>query len=487
MKKIILITVVVIVAALPVIPYTIGTTVEENIRLEHEEGAREAALSGFDIKLVDYQRGLFDASATTRISFTLPQEREPVDIELRHHISHIPQLTSRVIATVETRLVLKDEVAIALSPLFGAVTPLTSHTHIFLDGHQEATLSSPPANGRLHGKESAAVAWQGLEGTAWQSPERDAIRFTLHAPGIVINPLRNGPRAANDAASDTVTDTPATPAEAISLSDLHYQGELHKGASGIWQGKAQGDIAAFTVDLLDQQSGAPIALHIDTINLHGEQDESHGLINASGAMRAKRITFNDTELSDAHYDIAIENLDAAALRAWQTTAQQMMKQQPAANPFAPMREHLPALLNAHPIIKINELSVMSKEGRFALTMEAHLNGEWNEMLLENPLLFTSQLEANLSASVPRSTVVTTLQEKVRQAILTQAAASEGEISDEDLESAVEQGVNQQLSALLDQGYIKENGGQLESRVEYNAGQLTINGMDASPLMGAMMQ
>lgn len=160
----------------------------------------------------------------------------------------------------------------------------------------------------------------------------------------------------------------------------------------------------------------------------------------------------------------------------------MMKQQPTANPFASMREHLPALINAHPIIKINELSVMSQEGRFALTMEARLNGEWNDMLLENPLLLTSQLEANLTASVPRSTVVTTLQEKVRQAILTQAAASEGE----DLKSAVEQGVSQQLSALLDQGYIKENGGQLESRVAYNAGQLTINGMDASPLMGAMM-
>jgi uncharacterized protein YdgA (DUF945 family) len=152
-----------------------------------------------------------------------------------------------------------------------------------------------------------------------------------------------------------------------------------------------------------------------------------------------------------------------------------------------MREHLPALFNAHPVLKINDLSVDSPMGRFALKMETSLNGEWNEMLLENPALLATRLKANLDASVPRNIVVSALQGKVRNAILAQAAASETEITPEELEATTNQAVEQQLSGLIAQGFIKENAAQLDSRIEFNAGNLSINGMDASPLMGMIMQ
>jgi hypothetical protein len=83
-------------------------------------------------------------------------------------------------------------------------------------------------------------------------------------------------------------------------------------------------------------------------------------------------------------------------------------------------------------------------GRFALKMEASVTGEWNEMLLENPALLATQLKANLDASVPRNVVVSALQQKMRNAILAQAAASEMEMSEEELENAVNRSVEQQL-------------------------------------------
>ncbi len=473
MKKLILIIIVVIAAAIPVAPYYIGTTVEQAFHIEHQEMAAEAALSGFDVELVDYQRRLFNATATTRISVVVPDNQETVSIEIRHYIDHTPEIASQRIATVDSILVLSDEIKAALSPLFKGEPPLSINTRIFLDGHQEASLHSPRVSGEITDHETVAIEWQGLQGTVWQSAARDRITFNMEAPGISASTVHaNSSTTANQ--------------DSISTTKLHYEAELYKGASGMWHGKAAANIAAIDVNVTGP-TGMPFVMNIDTIDMHGAQNESNGLVHASGVMTSKNISVNGFELTSATYDAAVENLDARALRAWQLAVSKMMKNDTtSADPFAPLLEQLPALVNAKPVIKINDLSVDSPMGRFAIKLVASINGEWNDMLLQDPAILATMLKADLDASVPRSVVVSALQDNFRQAITAQARANEIEMSEADLEKAITQSVSQQLEGLIAQGYIKTNNAQLESQLQYNAGQLTVNGMDASALIGGML-
>ncbi len=501
MKKLILIPLIAIAVALPAIPYHIGTTVEENFRIEHQEASREAALSGIEIELLDYQRGYLDATATSRISIIVPEGEEAPFIDLKHRISHIPQLSERVIATVESELLLSEEASTALAPLFKGEAPLSISTRIFLDGHQEGSFSSPAASGQLadqgSANESVRIEWQGLEATAWQSAARDHITFSMTSPGISVTPLEVAPQASSggEARAVTVSSSNGTQPKphSISMGQLRYEAELNRGTSGLWLGSATGSLASFDVNVITDD-GSPNSLRLSGATMEGEQSETNGLIRASGTFSAKSLNVDGFELSNAHYDIGLENIDAAALRAWQQTAQQLMQaagkantQAEVMNPFAPMLEQLPALVNAQPVFRINDLSVDSPMGRFAIKMDSRINGQWNDALLQSPAMLATMLKADLDASVPRTIVIGALQQQVQNAILMQAAASETELSGEQLAAAVDQAVQQQLAALIGQGFIREKAAQLETHVEYNAGQLLVNGQDASALMGMMMQ
>lgn len=494
MKKFLLLLLLIITAAIPAVPYYIGTTVEQNFRAEHTEAATEAARSGVTIELVDYQRQLFNATATTRITLPRPDDRDEITLEFQHRIDHTPQPASQVIASVETTLLLSDEVTATLEPLLKGKAPFDIQTRIFLDGHQEGTLYSPAVSGQLAGDENISVEWMGLQGSVRQSASRDKVTLSMTMPKLNFSTPATTPHALN-----TITDGEMLPTNAagdnsamhsaprtINFSDISYVAEMHKGASGMWQGTAKMLVSSIAASGTDK-SGSELDLSIDGIDLQGEQSEANGLVAAGGVLKFSRININSFELSDANYDLSMENLEARALMDLQGELQKMAqaKTKPV-DPLQPLRAHLPALFNAHPVFKINDMSVNSPMGRFALKLDVRITGQWSDTILENPALLATLFKADINASVPRAIVTSTLQDNVRNAIIAQAAANEMELSDEELESAVEQSVNQQLEGLLGLGYIQANEKQLESHLQYNAGQLTINGMDASPLIGALM-
>ena len=152
-----------------------------------------------------------------------------------------------------------------------------------------------------------------------------------------------------------------------------------------------------------------------------------------------------------------------------------------------MYQHIPALFNANPVLKFNDLSVDSPMGRFALKMEMRLSGEWDEAFLQNPAMMLPLLKLDLETSLPRSIVVSSLKETIRKRLMSQAALNDIEMSAEEIEASVKKTVEQQLGGLIAQGFIKENAAQLETHIAFEAGTLSINGMDASALMGSVTQ
>jgi len=489
MKKIIIIPIVIIAAAIPAVPYFIGTSVEKTFRNEIEQASSQGALSGAQVELVSYQRGIFSASAETSFTYQNPNGKDKLTFNVTHHIDHTPHPLDQVLATVDSKLQPNGSVQELLSPLFKELSPIQVTTRVYIDGHQEGTVFSPAVTGQLDGAKAGKLEWKGLQGSVWQSATRDHIKVQLTAPGIHYNksategqahdasmkvPSESAPSAANEAP------------KALAINDLSYEADMTKTPSGLWA--SNGSMAASQIEAtFAEKDGSDINIAIDNTNFKAEQSEINGLLQISGIIKASSINANGMILKDAVYDIAVENIDSKAMKALQSEMKQIAEAESKnTDPLAMLLPHLPALVNAQPVIKINEISVNGPMGHFALSMKSQIKGQWNDMLAQNPLLLMQMLVAELQAEVPRSVVASALEERVRDAIISQLENSDQEINDTDLDEMVKQGVEQQLASLIAQGYIKEKQTQLVTNVAFNAGQLTVNGQDASPLLGMLM-
>ena len=480
MKKLILLPVLVISMAAAAIPYFIGTTVEDTFHLELEEAAKDSARSGINVELIDYQRNYLDATATTRFSIVLPDsedinKQQTISFDMLHTISHIPQINEQVIATADTELVFNDEMKAELDQLFKGQSPLVIKTRIFFDGHQDGSIHSSSFKGQVGDNKEIAIDWQGMDGQLWQSPERNNLTFKINFPGVAMNSVKT-PASATDGAKENT----------ISLRELNYSGKMQRGTQGMWLGSIAGSIDSIAVDVVEE--GNPFSILISDISFKGDQRESNGLISGGAAITANDINVNGFLLSNAVYEIAVENIDANALVAWTETATKITQGNADPNqPFEPLVKYIPALFNAHPVMSVKDLSVDSPMGRFAFMLNTSVTGKWDDTMLQNPTLIVPMLKIDLNANLPKSIVVLGLKKQIRNALMQQATLNDTEINAEQIEAMVDQAVEQQLAAMTSRGYIKENESQLQSLIAFDAGLLTINGVDATPLIDLMMQ
>jgi uncharacterized protein YdgA (DUF945 family) len=273
-----------------------------------------------------------------------------------------------------------------------------------------------------------------MDGQLWQSPERNNFTFNIHLPGVTMSPAKT-PASTTDGAKEGT----------ISLRELNYSGRMQRGTQGLWLGSIDGSIDSIAVDVIEE--GNPFSILINAIGFKGDQSESNGLISGGAAITANSINVNGFLLSNAVYDIAVENIDTNALVAWTETATKITQGKADPNqPFEPLKKYIPALFNAHPVMRIKDLSVDSPMGRFAFILNASVTGKWDDMMLQNPTLIVPMLKIDLDANLPKSIVVLGLKQ-----------------------------------------HIKENDLQLQSSIAFDAGKLTINGVDATPFIDRIMQ
>ncbi|MCW8827181.1 MAG: YdgA family protein [Gammaproteobacteria bacterium] len=474
MKTFIFMIFMLIAGAVPSTANYIGDRVEEAFHTEHAKLQQDAALSGFKIELVDYQRKLYDARATTRITIVNPNRNrsdtaaDEFVIELKHSISHIPQPFKQVIATVDSQFEIKPEAAEILTPLFKDQVPFSSHTLLFFDGHQEGTIYSPAVSGPIVGVENISIEWQGLSGTAWQSAELDKAKLNINMPKLKV-----------------LSDEESQP-NSISIMNMNYEADMVRGASTMWGGTSKVDIGLIAANIAEE-NGIKTTININTLNAHGKQSEDNGLAQGSAVIKSKSITFNEFSVTDVNYDVTVENIDIKAVMALQNAIHEATNgTTKPSDPLQTLLAHLPALYNAHPVIKINDLSVNSPMGKFQLKMDLKTTGEWRDEILKNPAMLATMIKTNIDAAVPRQAVEMVLRETMHKKVVGQALATKTELSNEELEQIVTDGVTQQIETLVAMGYIKVNQEQLESKLQYDAGQLMINGIDASPLAGMAM-
>ena len=152
-------TIIVLAGIGAAVPYITGTQAETAFRTNLEALAQHPQL---ETRLTRYDRGWLGATASSRVTLILPDDR--IRLRLRHNVRHGPRPGVSGLAAMSTRPVIPDEHQATVRHYFGEAAPLTADLHIDFTGNQTLTVDSPAFVKAAHTDPDTEVEWGGLSG-----------------------------------------------------------------------------------------------------------------------------------------------------------------------------------------------------------------------------------------------------------------------------------------------------------------------------------
>lgn len=438
-------------------PYLIGLKAESSLRADHEILAQEIVFPGLAVTLDDYQRGYLGAEATTAITYT-PDGREPVRLELRHHISHLPNPLHLAIASARSELVLPAELQQASDKLLNGRAPLTIDTYIGITGAQSAEISSPAFNTTLE-ENATTIEWKGLQGSGTRSGDASRLTNDLTLPGLVVS------------SAD----------ENFSLTDLHYLTDMRRGSYDLWFGSSEA--ALKSLQLSSKTAASPRTIAINDLHVTSEQQEAGLLTHGTVVAQFGKSTIGEVTLTSAVYDFEYRNFDTKTLSEIQASMRQAYSGGDEAILGAAIFGAIPSLLKAKPEINIRRLEVKSSMGNFNGKFHLAFTGDWNDEMLGNPMAILPMLNADLDLTITKSLLIALGHSQLRSSIAAMAEAQGEDLTEEEIDALAKERATQQLEVLAANDYLLEKGADYTTKIHFEKGQLTVNGKVANDLFG----
>ena len=438
------IAVVVVVALVAATPYVTGILVEQKYR-DGMTILQDFALQqsgAFNVKSdVDYQRGWLSSTAVNTITIEVA-ERDPVTLVLNSNISHGPLLLSGPnkfgMASVETNMPLSETLRADMAKIWkGNENPIQVQSHMDFDGK---TLTEVSIAGftvdNLDNNPTGKFNFEPLSTTVTLSEQ-----FTRAEADMAWNGMQLDTEDAK-----------------VVVGKLTGRSEKQLSPQGLWLGDDEFSLGTVSVDVsgalasgADASSKMPSSGMIEKLELfiHTEVDSSN-LAKGHTTIAVKNVVVeNKSVASDVKLTLAIERLQADALQAIteKISAHQKHSIQsgnPGQTPgFALVQDEVTAILAAGPVLKITTLQATTEHGKVDADLEAMIKVD-DPAALQNPMFLLFALQAAGNASVPARLIEST-----------PLAAF--------------------VPGYIEQGYIKSEGGQLQTSVKFQQGQLTLNG------------
>ncbi|MDE1465048.1 YdgA family protein [Spartinivicinus poritis] len=424
-------------------PYLTGTLAEKHFKAEMEHLQSSSTLQSvpFDLKIdVDYQRGWFTSTAVNTVIVKLA-DQEPFTFQVNNHISHGPILLKGPntfgLAAIDSKVPFSAEQQANIAKIWkDNKNPVQIQSHIGFTGN--STIEASVAGFTLEeveGKPSDSVTFQPAQMTLSLSNNMTQLAADFSWDGLQIN------------SSDMnmfIGKVTGHSKKQLLLEDL-------------WLGDDEIQLSAFTINsnksTLSPLGQAPSNITFEgfTVTAHSEAD-SNKMIKADTTLAAQKVVAeNKPVANDIKLTIALENLPAEAVQSitkkltdFQKQAMQSGTDQPTSMPdFAALQDDLNKILAAGPVIKIPTLQANTEQGKIEANLEATIKAE-NAAMLQNPLLLMGAVQASANVSVPAKLIENT-----------PLAA--------------------QVPIFVSQGYIINENDQLKSAIQFQQGQLTING------------
>ena len=435
------IAVVAVAALVAATPYVAGMLAEQKYQdgmVIFEDFALQQS-GAFKVKSdVAYQRGWLSSTVVNTITLEVP-ERDPVILELNSDISHGPLLLSGPntfgLAAIETNMPLSATQKADMARIWkGNENPIQVQSHIDFDGKTLTEVS--------------------IAGFTLDNIDNDpAGRLNFEAMSTTVTLLDQFTRADVDMAwkgmqLDTVDAK-------VVVGKLSGHSQKHLSAEGLWLGDDDFKLSKLSFNvggpLADPSGQVPSSSTIKELGIfaHSEVD-SGNLVKGHATITVKDVVVeNKSVASDFKLTLAIERLQATALQAitekMSTHQERAIKSgNPAQAPdFALVQNEVAAILAAGPVLKITTLQATTEYGKVNADLEATIKVD-DPAALQNPLFLIMAMQAAGNISVPARLIENT------------------PLSDF-------------APGFIEQGYLKDEQGQLKTRMKFQQGQLTLNG------------
>lgn len=408
-------TLVAVVLALFSATYLAGKQVEQIFR----EGVDLATENGADVSIVDYQRGLFGATARTDVVFRVPSAEDPttldpVTVPFIHSIRHGPLATLSLAAAarVHSEAQPVEDNMEQVKEVFG--------------GDKLPVLD-------------AVIGWAG------------GLNL-LHVVSPKIETTVKGLTFKNDITLVEGFKRVFTGTASFMLDELQFWEKKNNGAIRV----VQLENFRITVDTSVKDGvmdTGTLKFEVDKIITEGEEKE---------VVDSLKLAFQ------------LENIDAKAMDVFLQTMleyqEEQDQEQEQEQELSP-EQTIALFLQRKPVFSIQEASAVWPEGAVAGSFRIAYVGDGNlNASFENNL---SSLSSDLKMELPRTLVIRHINSQVSKEI--DDALEDGEESEVNVEKEKAEQAGKQIAMLLEKGIFVEKGKALSVEGRLRNGELNLNG------------
>ncbi|MCP1660240.1 YdgA family protein [Neisseria perflava] len=494
MKKFLIPTAAVVVAAALGTPYYLGIKAEESLSAQQKLLQESGFLT---VESHQYERGWFTSTETTiiRLKPTLLQNtqkylpdnlktvlKEPITVV--NHISHGPFAGGfGTRAHVETEFQYQPETAKVLARFFGNATPLTMSNTVYLNGSGEMALSVPAFD--YEELSGIKLAWKGLSGTTGYQNGFTAYKHDYAVPSLQIKLADKGD---------------------VALTNLHFQSETSDGRNKIALGKSSVTLEKFLLQwhegidynvklnelvnlVTDLQIGAfinptgtiaPSKIEVNKLSFTTQTGEADKFINSEGRFQFDKLVYGTDTYGSLDIDVAAEHLDAAGLLALKTKLAEiankpMSEEQIRSELLQTAKTKAASLFTQNPVLNVKTFKFTMPQGVVDVSGKMAFNGLNAQDLNSLPDML-KKTDADFNMHVP--------QKLLEQMAISQARSifsvnpedeAAGRASLDDINETLRLMVDSTVQSMARQQYLTLQNGNIQTRLTLQNSELKLNG------------
>ncbi|MCL2591281.1 MAG: YdgA family protein [Betaproteobacteria bacterium] len=448
----------------------VGATYWTGIRVEKRfrESVDLAAKNGLAVSMVDYQRGIFGATARTDVVFQIPSGENSsitgsVTVPIIHNIRHGPLPALTAAARIHSEAQLTEDVVAQFKEifdgnLFEGKTPLVLDIVVGWLGGQHLRMVSPKAEAIIK-ENKAKVFWGGLDGEFVMDSDLTYQKADVVIDGLSFIENDGDILQVGRTVLKSDTNRPKgfefinTGMTNIALEKFHFRGKVDNGA--VYGIEFENFHAVANASIKDGALGMEVKFDANKIITEGEKKE---------VIDSPRLAFQ------------LENVDAKAIDA---TVQSMMNNQNGQEGQDGLEQleqkTMMLLLQRKPAFAIQEARGGWPEGVAALSFRIAYVGDGNTNTLAE-----DNLSSDLQMTLPRALVIRHLSSQVSKEITD--ALEDGEENEVNVEKETTEQVKKQMDMLLEKGIFVEKGDVLSVEGHLRNGELNLNGKPQPPMI-----
>ena len=393
---------------------------------------------GFSVQVLEYDRGITHSYAKTLWSFASGEET--YDLTVTHDIVHGPWAMGKA-AKVVSRFVLPQDSEPQLLEALREKAPLEWTTTASWSGETAHTLFSPNFTTKF--EDGSTLTWGGLSAQWTLSAQRTSAKGLIQMPVLRVN--------VEDGSSMDLEGTEIT-------FDAHVPTSFN-----FWNGPSTMKVGMLAVHNTETQSDWKLQ------GLHIQSDSSlqDNLVQMGLDAHIAKVDVPEFSLGNMALEMHVKQVDATWLSAFLLWIQRNSEN---GDQSTDLLRSLPVLLAGKPEIAITRLALETAEGPAEMRARIAYAGKTPEAL--NPL---TDLHIQMHAQVPKIIMAQLFDAKVRSDYLELLEQLEQEWDEEQLQTAVNDGVGKRLKSLLELGAIKDSGTLFSADAELKEGEFTLNG------------